>query len=136
MNRFLAMVSLSVILLSACTYSSGKRTEVLTPGIDISGLRIQNESFSLVTEVMLLVTQTGEFISCGNIPMRGQCSTTFPLRRYQGNQIEIKWKQGGSEWSTGEFTVEQSDMIDPAKPAIVNVMITSQGLAPTRLVQK
>jgi hypothetical protein len=104
-------------------------------GIEIRGLRIQNQSFSMVTEVMLLVTRTGEFISCGNIPMRGECSTTFPLRQYEGNHIEIKWKQGGSEWSTGEFTVETSNRIDPTRPAIVRVIITNQGLAPTELVQ-
>ena len=135
MIKVRAMVSLSAFFLFACAYDPGRKTEVLTEGIEIKGLRIRNESFGLVTEVMLLVIQTGEFISCGNIPMRGQCATTFPLRKYQGNQIEIKWKQGGSEWSTGEFTVEQSDGIDPAKPAVVEVIITAQGLAPTRLVQ-
>ena len=104
-------------------------------GIDISGLRIENRSFSPVTEVTLLVTQTGEFISCGNIPMRGLCSTTFPLRQYQDNHIEIKWKQGGTKWSTGEFVVDPPAHIDPFKPAVVRVIITTEGLAATELVQ-
>ena len=104
-------------------------------GIEIRGLRIMNQSFSMVTEVILLVSETGEFISCGNIPMHGECSSTFPLRQYEGNQIEIRWKQGGSEWSTGEFTVEANDRIDRSRPAMVRVIITSQGLAPTELVQ-
>ncbi|MFT5138562.1 MAG: hypothetical protein ACI9H8_000091 [Lysobacterales bacterium] len=135
MSKALPMASLSAIFLFACALKPSLKTEMQTAGIEIKGLRIQNESFSLLSEVMLLVTQTGEFISCGNIPMRGQCATTFPLRQYQGNQIEIKWKQGGTEWSTGEFTVEQSDRIDPTKPATVEVIITAQGLAPTRLIQ-
>jgi len=89
----------------------------------------------MVTEVMLLVTKTGEFISCGNIAMHGECSTTFPLRQYQGNRIEIRWKQGGLDWSTGEFVVDYSDGIDAGRPALVNVTITAEGLAPAKLVQ-
>jgi hypothetical protein len=128
---------LMVILMGmvGCTGMVSHEPAPETAGIEIRGLRIQNQSFSMVTEVMLLVTRTGEFISCGNIPMRGECSTTFPLRQYEGNQIEIKWKQGGSEWSTGEFVVKASDRIDPTRPAIVRVLITAQGLAPTELVQ-
>ena len=129
------LVSLLVVNLPACRLNGISDREPVSAGIEIRGLRIQNQSFSLVTEVMLLVTKTGEFISCGNIPMRGECSTTFPLRQYQGNRIEIKWKQGGSEWSTGEFVVEASDQINRSRPAMVRVIITAQGLAPTRLVQ-
>ncbi len=129
------LVSLLVVNLPACRFNGISDPESVSAGIEIRGLRIQNQSFSLVTEVILLVTKTGEFISCGNIPMRGECSTTFPLRQYQGNQIEIKWKQGGSEWSTGKFVVEASDQINLSRPAIVRVIITAQGLAPTQLVQ-
>jgi hypothetical protein len=121
--------------LLACASVPGAINETPLPGIEIRGLSIQNRSFSTVTEVMLLVSKTGEFISCGNIPMRGECATVFPLRQYQGNHVEIKWKQGGTEWSTGEFVVELSDRIDPYKPAMVRVTITAEGLAATELVQ-
>ena len=67
--------------------------------------------------------------------MRGQCATTFPLRQYEGNHLEIRWKQGGTEWSTGEFVVETSGDIDPGRPAMVQVEITAEGLPETRLVQ-
>ncbi len=121
--------------IDACRTVTDQASRSDGPGIDIYGLRIENRSFSLVTEVMLLVTKTGEFISCGNIPMRGLCSTTFPLRRYQGNRIEIKWKQAGTQWSTGEFVVDPPAHIDPLKPAMVRVIITTEGLAATELVQ-
>ena len=121
--------------IDACRIVTDQAPRSETPGIDIRGLRIENRSFSLVTEVMLLVTKTGEFISCGNIPMRGLCSTTFPLRQYQGNHIEIKWKQGGTQWSTGEFVVDPPAHIDPFIPVVVRVIITTEGLAVTELVQ-
>ena len=120
---------------AACNAVPDPALESSLPGIEIRGLKIQNRSFSMVTEVVLLVTRTREFISCGNIPMRGECSTTFPLRQYQGNDIEIQWKQGGEEWSTGEFVVELTDQIDPYRPAMVRVTITAAGLAVTELVQ-
>jgi hypothetical protein len=125
----------AVSVLVSCQSVRGPDVEEQVGGIEIRGLRILNRSFGTVTEVQLLVTRTGEFISCGNIAMRGQCSTTFPLRQYQGNQIEIRWKQGSSEWSTGEFVVEANERIDPSRPAIVQVILNSQGLAPTELVQ-
>ena len=104
-------------------------------GIEIRGLLIQNRSYGMLSEVILLVVQTGEFISCGNIPMRGECSTTFPLRQYQGNDVEIRWKEGGREWSTGEFVVDPGAETDPAYPALVRVIITPAGTAVTELVQ-
>ena len=128
-------VWIPAVLLSACAYSPAQEAEPLAGGIEIRGLRIMNRSFGMVTQVELLVTKTGEFISCGNIPMRGVCSTTFPLRQYEGNQIEIRWKQGASEWSTGEFVVESNQLLDPMRPAQVEVIINAQGLAPTQLVQ-
>lgn len=123
------------LFLVACGYAPVEEIDQPGVGIEIRGLRILNRSYAMVTEVELLVTKTGEFISCGNIPMRGECSTTFPLRQYEGNQIEIRWKQGSSEWSTGEFVVEANKLIDPMRPALVEVIINSQGLAPTQLVQ-
>jgi len=120
---------------AACSSLSPATSGETDKGIEIRGLRIQNQSFRLITQVSLLVTRAGEFISCGNIPITGECSTTFPLRQYQGNQIEIKWKQGTEEWSSGEFVVDPPDSIDPSRPAMVRVIITRQGLAITELVQ-
>jgi len=131
----LPLLLMLALATTACNTVPETTLESSLPGIEIRGLKIQNRSFSMVTEVVLLVTRTREFISCGNIPMRGECSTTFPLRQYQGNDIEIQWKQGGEEWSTGEFVVELSDRLDPYRPAMVRVTITAAGLAVTELVQ-
>jgi hypothetical protein len=118
-----------------CSTAQQEPGESGTRGIEVRGLRILNRSFSVVTEVRLLVSETLEFVSCGNIPIHGECATTFPLRQYQGNRIEIRWKQGGADWSTGEFVVEHSQGIDPGRPAMVRVTITTAGLAATELVQ-
>ena len=132
---FRLSVFLLVLSLPACLTVKPAEIAETIPVIEIRGLSIRNQSFSAVTEVILLVIETGEFISCGNIGMRSECATTFPLRQYQGNKIEIKWKQGGSEWSTGEFVIEASSEIAVNKPTIVSVIITAQGLAPTKLIQ-
>ncbi len=103
--------------------------------MEISGLLIRNRSYATLSEVTLQVVQTGEFISCGQIAMRSHCATTFPQRRYQGNDIEIRWREGGREWSTGHFKVESQAGIDPRRPARVRVTITPAGTADTELVQ-
>ena len=131
MTRNFLNPALVLLLLAACASPQSFDGEAL----EIRGLVIKNQSFSLITEVVLLVVQSREFISCGNIPFRGQCSTTFPLRQYQGNDIEIRWRQDGQEWSTGEFVVEAAENINPAYPALVRVIITPSGNAVTELVQ-
>jgi hypothetical protein len=101
----------------------------------IRGLVIQNRSYAALSEVMLLVLPTREFVSCGNIPIRGQCATTFPVREYQGNEIEIRWREGGGEWFSDRFRVERRAGLDYSMPVRVRVVVSPAGTAVTELVQ-
>jgi hypothetical protein len=134
-NAGLVIAALPWLLLGGCAPNPPVPSPEIDRGIEIRGLLIRNLSYGTLSEVILQVVQTGEFISCGNIPMRGECATTFPLRKYQGNDIEIKWNEGGREWSTGDFKVEPGANIDAARPALVRVVITPAGTALTDLVQ-
>lgn len=129
------MALLGAAFLCACASARHEPAVEVTDGLEISGLLIQNQTYGMLAEVILLVVQTGEFISCGNISMGGRCATTFPQRRYQGNDIEIRWKEGGREWSSGKFVVESHAGIDESRPALVRVIVTPSGQAETELVQ-
>lgn len=129
-----ALLAATLMLSGGCaSLEEAPGAEII--GMEISGLLIRNQSYATLSEVILLVVQTGEFIACGQIRMRSHCATTFPLRQYQGNDIEIRWKEGGRKWSTGKFVVEAQDGIDPDRPARVRVTITPAGTAVTELVQ-
>ena len=96
---------------------------------------MENQTQMYVTAVRLLVSVTGNFVSCGNIPPESMCSTTFPEATYTGNPVEITWSQGGQIHSTGEFALRLPDDLDDQKPAIVRIVITGRGSAGALLVQ-
>lgn len=126
---------LALVLAQGCASVPGEPVRDSGESVEIRGLVIQNRAYATLTEVILLVVPTREFVSCGNIPMRGQCSTTFPLREYRGNQIEISWKEGGREWTTGEFRIERQTERDQSRPVLVRVIISPAGKAVTDLVE-
>jgi hypothetical protein len=128
-------VTAGVLALAAACQALPETAATPAERVEIRGLVIQNRSYAALSEVILLVLPTREFISCGNIPIRGQCATTFPLREYQGNEIEIRWREGSREWSTGTFTVERRAGLDYSMPALVRVVITPAGTAATELIQ-
>jgi hypothetical protein len=104
-------------------------------GIEIEGLRIRNDLLFSVTDVMILVPVSGDYVGCGIILPRSECSTTFPVRDYRGSAVVISWKEYGEAHKTDEFVVDVPDGIDPELPAMVEVIIYTQGLAGARLVQ-
>lgn len=106
-----------------------------TPSIQISGMVLQNQTQMYVSAVRLLVPATGNFVSCGNIPPKSMCSTTFPEAAYTGNPVEITWSQGGEIHSTGQFIVQLPTDLDKKRPAMVHIVISGPGLAGAMIVQ-
>ena len=103
--------------------------------VRIAGMVIENQTQMYVTAVRLLVPDTGNFVSCGNISPESMCSTTFPEATYKGNKVEITWSQGGQIHSTGEFVLHLPGDLDDQKPAIVRVVISGRGSAGAIIVQ-
>lgn len=127
----LAMGLLSVML-SAC----GINAERPATGeqLVIGGLTFQNQSRSMITGMQLLVAETGEFVSCGNIPPGGRCASTFPGRVYSGSPVEVSWNQGGQAWSTGSLRPSVSEEVARAGAAEVRVVVVAPGSAGVLLV--
>jgi len=132
-NWLLFLFLLQVILLLACAPAQEKKSE--PTGIEIDGVIIRNELAFPVTEVQLLVPRSGNFVACGNIMARSQCSTRFPSRDYYANKVIISWKEYGQPHSTGPFVIKIPDNVDLERPALLEVIIFNIGQAGAKLVQ-
>ncbi len=102
--------------------------------LQISGLVMENQSLSYVSAARLIVPATGNFVSCGNIPPGGACSTLFPETGYTGNPVEVSWSQNGQIWSTGELTLNPGDAVLDEGRAVVMVVIAAPGAAGVQLI--
>jgi len=122
-----------VFLLLACAPAQEKMPE--PTGIEIDGVIIRNELAFAVTEVQLLVPRSGNFVGCGNVMARSQCSTKFPSRDYYANEVIISWKEYGQQQSIGPFVIKLPDNVDPDRPATLEVIIFNNGQAGAKLVQ-
>jgi hypothetical protein len=101
----------------------------------IEGAVIRNELTFPVTDVQLLVPSSGNFVGCGNIMARSQCSTTFPERDYKENAVIITWKERNQPQSTGEFVIRIPEKIDLNRPVRLEVIIFNMGQAGAKLIQ-
>lgn len=125
-------ISIQLFLLPACA-TKGDIQPIAT-GIVIDGVVIRNELALAVTDVTLLVPFSGNFVSCGNIMARSECSTTFPGRDYYANKIIVTWKEYGEPHSTGEFVISIPDAMDHSQPVRLEVIIFNRGQAGAQLV--
>mgnify|MGYP001817923966 CR=1 FL=1 len=123
----------AAFLAAAC--STSKETRPESTGIDIDGVIIRNELAFPVTEVQILVPSSGNFVGCGNILGRSECSTTFPVSDYHANEVVISWKEYGQPNSTGPFVIQTPEDIDISVPVRLEVIIFNMGHAGARLVQ-
>ena len=115
--RDITLLMTFLLLVSGCA-TTPEPAKVVVKGVSFS-----NGTSSPVTDVRLFVEKTKSFVSCGYIPAGSGCSTTFPLREYQGNPVSISWQQENRSWTTGEFVFELPEPLLPGKPitAIVNI---------------
>ena len=129
----LLLLYLLLFLQLACTSAWEKKPE--PTGIVIEGVIIRNELAYQVTEVQLLVPSTGNFVGCGNIMARTQCSTTFPNRDYFANEVVVSWKEYGQPQTSKPFVIRVPDHLERGRPALLEVIIFSKGQAGAKLVQ-
>lgn len=99
----------------------------LGPEWDVGGLVLRNQTDAEMRDVRVTVPRTGATVSCAVVPARGECSTTFPERRYRGNPAVVVWVHRGRNWSSGSFTLAPPERGDPAQPATVLIVLGEGG---------
>jgi len=90
------LLSVLILGLVACAPAAPPRPA----GPTIDGLAFENATRDDLHEVQLRVPAIRGMVACGYIPGGASCSTTFPVRQYQGNAIVVSWQQRGRQWET------------------------------------
>jgi hypothetical protein len=103
---------------------------------EIAGIEIRNDLEYPVTEVQVLVPDTGEFVSCGSVFARTSCAAAFPLREYRANALRITWKEHGQLRSVDDFVLQAPAALDAGRPVWVQVVIFAPGQAGARLLRE
>ena len=128
-------LSLFLLALSGCSASAQSQKRDVA-ALEIDGIRIVNELDIDVTNVRILVPATGDFVSCGNILAKTSCSSSFPGRAYQGNAVQISWKESGRPHSTPEFRLEPPASPGKASSTWIEVVIFLPGQAGARFAPR
>jgi hypothetical protein len=101
----------------------------------VDGLVFLNAGSMAVSEVSLRIEATHELVTCGFIPVRGECSTTFPERAYRGNSVRLIWTQGERTFFSAPFVIAPPAAPIAGKPATATVTIRDGGAYAAQLVQ-
>jgi hypothetical protein len=113
------------VFLAGCASPSGSFGDAVV----IDGLTFENRSGSPVDGITLLVPATGGFVSCGRIAPGAHCASGFPDVSHTGNPVEIRWNQGGAEWTTGLVTLDVDSEARKRGRGEVRVLVIAPGSA-------
>ncbi|MBT8050725.1 MAG: hypothetical protein HKO85_08075 [Xanthomonadales bacterium] len=134
MKQVLALALLAVLLLTACS-SKPRVTESPSVEFNIEGIVIWNRLNYAVRDVMIEVPASGRFAGCGNILPRSKCQTSFPVQRYTGNAIQVRWSEHAAPHSTEPFTVEPPEAAAQGSVFWLQIEVFAPGQAGATLVQ-
>lgn len=95
--------------------------------IKIDGVVFNNLTSQQMRNMRIFVKESNAFAVCSYMPAKGQCSTTFPVRRYKGNSLTVTWEQNEKSWSKEDFYVEALIRFNWGDPAKVIINIQDNG---------
>lgn len=143
-RRFLVIAPLLLMLL-ACTSQSqptgqasgqpaGKPTrEPMGPLLQIVGIEIHNALPYTIQDVTILIPESGDFVSCGQVLPVSSCSTSFPVRDYRETAVQLNWKEQGEPHQTAPFLLEAPSSAGEGQQAYIRVEVFSKGQAGAKL---
>ena len=115
------IVILVIVFISLSSCSMVRKPESST--LQIKGLLFKNFTDGALKNISLKVAANHKFISCGYIAIRGECSTTFPIKEYQGNSISLSWSQHNQQHLYDDIYIDQKSIINFIEPALVVITI-------------
>lgn len=124
-----------LVPLASMIMAAGCATSPAPAPLTIEGLVFLNAGSAAVSDVTLRIEATHELVTCGYIPVHGECSTTFPQRDYRGNAVRLIWTQGERTFFSAPFVVAPPSAPVAGQPAKATVTIRDGGSYTARLVQ-
>ncbi len=121
--------SLSGLFLFAC--AGLPKTNPLT----VAGLTFHNATSGPIKNARLTASKTHGLVACGFILPHNDCSTTFPLKQYQGNSITVSWQHAGQTWTSEGVDVQLPEYPIPNRPTTAVVTLGENGSINARLIQ-
>ena len=134
LKQVLVAALLAAVLLSACAVEP-RAAESPSVEFNIEGIVIWNRLNYAVKDVMIEVPASGRFAGCGNILPRSKCQTSFPVQRYAGSAIRVRWSEHGAPHNTEPFTVEPPETAALTPVFWLQVEVFAPGQAGATLVQ-
>lgn len=125
----LCFYSLSGLLVFAC--AELPKSNPLT----VAGLTFHNATSSPIKDARLTASKTHGLVACGFILPHNDCSTTFPLKQYQGNSITVSWQNAGQTWTSVDVAVQLPEYPIPNRPTTAVVTLGEHGSINARLIQ-
>ena len=125
----LCFYSLSGLLVFACAELPKSNT------LTVAGLTFHNATSTPIKNARLSVSKTHGLVACGFIPPHNDCSTTFPLKQYQGNPITVSWQHADQTWTSTDVGVQLPEYPIPNRPATAVVTLGENGSVSARLIQ-
>lgn len=135
LTRNLLLAWIVTLTISSCGGTAVKSLSPSGPAIEVHRVVIRNLLSYPIKDVQILAPATGNFVSCGNIVQKSQCSTTFPVRNYSENPVQISWTEWDAPRSMPPVPLKAPDGFDFDRPATIEVSVYSPGQAAAKLIQ-
>lgn len=103
--------------------------------LTVAGLTFQNATSGTIHNARLSASKTHGVVACGVILPHTECSTTFPLRQYQGNAITVSWQHAGRTWTSTDVYVQLPDYPIPDRPTTAVISLGENGSIKAKLIQ-
>lgn len=103
--------------------------------VQIDGLVFRNHTGNPMENITLHVEKTRAFASCSLVLAGSSFSTTFPVRRYQGNQAVVSWEHRGRRWTSKPFVIQVPKNIIRGKPVKALIVFFENGHMDARMIQ-
>jgi len=133
LRRFLAIAGV-LCLLSACGTPAPKSEQPTGPLLQITGIEIHNALPYTVHDVTILVPDSGDYVSCGQILPDSSCSTSFPVRDYRETAVQLSWKEQGVSHSIAPFILKAPTTATQGQQAYIRVEVFAKGQAGAKVI--
>jgi hypothetical protein len=124
-----------LMIITICLLLGGCGQVLQREPVEIGGLVIRNDTLGPVYDVKLKVEKTRAVVTCNMILPEGNFATQFPLKRYQGNAVDVFWVQNGQPFMARNLHADVPEELDINRPAAAAVIIQGMGRVIVRLEQ-